>query len=263
REIEYRSRSSVNDVDEGPELYSISRSTDTPQIDFVSILSGIVRLVGESDALPKSVSVKAFDMAKYPVVNADFQRFVMAPDGYANPSWWQYSDRSCHWFEEHPLAVSSCFPDERTPRENVSWYAAVAFCLWLGHRLGRRVQLPTFSHWFRAAQGDDGRLFPWGDQFESDRCNTRESRFRRTTPVDCYRDGISPYGVFDMAGNVWEWCSDGSRTEDILSGEMVRKRAVVGGSYLSPLERSQVGYRCFLHPNTVAGSIGFRVICVD
>ena len=133
----------------------------------------------------------------------------------------------------------------------VNWYEARLFCRWRGSGF----RLPTEQEWYRAASWDPARgvnrKYPWGDEFDPARCNTEEAGPGKTTPVGAYPDGVSAYGCYDMAGNVWEW------TESLLSGHEEYSE-VRGGSWSdtsdfacsfplidhTPVRSSGVGFRC-------------------
>lgn len=130
----------------------------------------------------------AYRIARYPVTNQQYQHFLLANARYPAPA---------HWKERN-------FPARKGmhPVIGVSYQDALAFCDWLGCRL------PTAPEWEKAARGVDGRSYPWGEAWQDSKyCNNWGARVNATTPVDRYPDGRSPFEVWDMAGNVWEWTS--------------------------------------------------------
>lgn len=139
------------------------------------------------------VFLPSFEIGLHPVTNLEYYIFVWET-GYKIPRGWE----------------GFSFPPETEmhPVVGISKSDALAYCEWLGQRLGMKFRLPTEAEWERAARGDDDRLYPWGDFFDPWRCNTLESGKGATTPVGIYSpSGDSPFGVRDMAGNVLEWTS--------------------------------------------------------
>jgi len=172
------------------------------------------------------VDIEAFQMGRYPVTNAQYEVFVTAADGYQQDRWW--TDLG----QRMDAPQKSRFEGDDLPRTNVTWYEAVAFCRWLSHRVGYTVRLPAEWEWQWTAEGSAERVYPWGDAFDAGKCNCEESRIGQTTPVDKYSQGASPFGVLDMAGNVWEWCLNTYHKPfrtDIIGAE---ERCVRGGSWL-------------------------------
>ena len=157
----------------------------------------------------------AYWMDKYEVTNETYRRFVEAA-GRPSPN---------HW-------VGGAFAkgEERLPVVYVTWYDADAYCRWAGKRL------PTESEWEKAARGTDGRLFPWGNTFDPKKANSPQSGIGHLTPVGTFPAGKSPYGLYDMAGNVWEWTASwylpypGNTHPTVNYGEQYK--VVRGGSYV-------------------------------
>lgn len=191
-----------------------------PMLEWINIPGGEVTLENTAPqaydinrSLPSvplaTFKVAPFAIARYPITIAQFDIFLDTDDGYSHTEWWDFADAARAWRVANPYPVSSRFRGNNRPRENVSWYEALAFCRWLAHKLNKPVTLPTEMQWQRAAQGDDGREFPYGPQFDPKKCNTSASNdpmSTQTTDVDHYPEGKSAFGVMDMAGNVDEWC---------------------------------------------------------
>lgn len=172
--------------------------------------------------------IQAFRISKYPVTNQQFAMFAESPDGYANARWWDYSPQARAWRAATQSAAAPCYPGATLPRETVSWFEAIAFCRWLSFETGLAITLPTEHQWQRAAQGNERHEYPWGAVYDPAHCNSN-NRFRRTTPVDAFPGGGSPFGALDMAGNVWEWCRTGFESADNdIQGDALR--VVRGGA---------------------------------
>lgn len=201
----------------------------------------------------QKIFVPAFRMAKYPVTYGQFQAFIYAPDGYQNGEWWEGIARREHTPEEQIWKI------DNHPRENVNWYEAMAFARWLAFKTGLPITLPTESQWQRAAQGSDGREYPWGNEFDKDKCNTWESGIGRTTLVDKYPNGVSPFGVMDMSGNVWEWCLNEYRSSEVNIGSSTA-RGLRGGSWYFNRGFACAASRFVGEPGSPFDFIGFRLV---
>ena len=166
----------------------------------------------ERDELPRRrVTLDAFYLDRFEVTNALFEKFVKATGHRTRAEierrgivWrldgrrWQKADIDATWRSPHGPGSAA---EPTHPVVQVSWDDAVAYCNWAGKRL------PTEAEWEKAARGPDGRRYPWGDTWDPTKANG-EAKLKRTTPVGSYPQGTSPYGVHDLAGNVWEWVAD-------------------------------------------------------
>lgn len=142
----------------------------------------------DSDPEPHVVDVPAFRIARYPVTVAEYACAVRVGAMRAPRDWDRQSQRPHH------------------PVVRMSWKNAIDYAAWLAQTTGEPWRPPTEDEWEKAARGTDGRAFPWGDRWEPRLANTSEGGPGDTTPIGLYPDGLSPYGVLDMAGNVNEWC---------------------------------------------------------
>jgi hypothetical protein len=199
-----------------------------------------------------------YKIAKYPVTNAQFKLFVDA-GGYAEPRWWTeagWEARAKGWvYDNGWKETGKAWVEPRYWRDKqwngaeqpvvgVSWYEAVAYCLWLSEMTGEPIMLPTEDQWQYAAQGDDGRTYPWGNDWDCKKCNNSVNPCDSnvTTPVRQYEGkGDSPFKVVDMAGNVWEWCLTDYDTQTNDVNSLAERRCLRGGSWNL---NGTVGFRC-------------------
>jgi hypothetical protein len=179
-----------------------TRRIRIPDIAWIEIPAGpFIYQGGERRELP------TFWIAKYPITNIQFQTFI-DDGGYREDRWWQDLEK--------PEPQAPRWEQPNRPRTNVDWYEAVAFTRWLSLRSGLAegtVRLPTELEWEKAARGEEGLTYPWGNEYRTGFANINETErkdgtwnLNQTTAVGVYPEGQSPYGVEDLAGNVWEWC---------------------------------------------------------
>jgi serine/threonine-protein kinase len=171
-----------------------------------------------------------YRLAKTPVTNLQYKAFIEATS-HRTPK---------HWENE-------CIPAGKQdhPVVWVSWQDAQAFCQWAGCRL------PSELEWEKAARGREGQKYPWGNYRKTKVCNNSEAGIGDTTSVTCYPGGASPYGLLDMAGNVWEWCADWFDDE-------CRGRVLRGGSWRDNFVYVRSANRTTNRPSGTYELVGFR-----
>ena len=175
------------------------------------------------------VILKEFSIMKFPVTNALYQQF--------DP---QHQNR----FPKYSFAGDQ-------PVIGINYYEAVVFALWMG------LRLPTEQEWEKAARGTDGKTYPWGEPmgYEKGFANTCDFMECKTNPVLELDQGMSPYGCYDMAGNVWEWCMQKNVSRHST------QRIVRGGSWMNYLVHAKCVFRNSFDPSERYLAVGLR--CVE
>jgi formylglycine-generating enzyme required for sulfatase activity len=217
---------------------------------------------------PHEVVLAEYYIARYPVMVAQWGAFVK--DSGHIP----VNDYSLKGILNHPLV-------------SITWREALEYCAWLTEKLrqadrtpeplrtllrekGWRVSLPSEAEWEKAARGVQGRIYPWGNEFDPQKANTAETRIGTTSAVGCFAQGASPYELLDMCGNVWEWtrsqyrkypykCDDG-RENLKTSGDA--RRVLRGGSFYRDQRFARCAARGRDGPNGLCGNLGFRAVVV-
>lgn len=152
----------------------------------------------------RRVWLSAYYIDLFPVTNERYRLFIEA-GGYREEDWW--SSEGWQWRIENEIESPLAWEHDdwnrpKQPVAGVSWYEADVYCRWAGKRL------PTDAEWEKAARGTDGRIYPWGNDVPGKELANFHNLIGRTTEVDKYPLGRSPYGCYDMAGNVNNWCQD-------------------------------------------------------
>ena len=174
------------------------------------------------------INLEEFSIMKFPVTNALYMQF----DPQHKTRYPLYS-----WEEDQPVI-------------GINYYEAVIFSLWLGFRL------PTEKEWEKAARGTDGRIYPWGEAmgYEKGFANTCDFMECKTNSVTEMEPGMSPYGCFDMAGNVWEWCMQWN------ASKYSTQRIVRGGSWMNYLVHAKCFFRNSFDPAERYLAVGLRCV---
>lgn len=213
----------------------------------------------ESECEPFTIELPSFYLALTPVTNVQYSGFIRAT-GHTTPR--------CHraglpaepvWNEDGSIPEGL----EEHPVTGVRWSDAQAYCEWAG------LRLPTEIEWEKGARGIDGRLFPWGDVWDSTRCRHDENRQNEITcRVWQHGDGASPWGLYQMSGNIWEWCADAFekgayrryRKGDLSPPPAGTERVARGGSWFNVLPECFRGsFRHHFGADEADRQYGFRV----
>lgn len=231
---------------------------------------------GEFGNPPRLEIPYSYWMARYPVTVAQFGAFVDA-GGYQEQGWWTAA--GWQWRQQERRTTPDHWERQvLTPNRAVawvSWYEGMAYAAWLDAQLhsqlpaGYVVRLPTEAEWEKAARCADDRRYPWGNSdWEEEKANIGESGIGHTTAVGAYPKGATPTGLYDLAGNVWEWTSSqdhnypyaptGQRNDQ----QGTDRRVVRGGSWYDNRRYARAAFRSRIAPDgfLFLEYVGLRVV---
>jgi len=246
----------------------VSAQEPSPFAGMVEIPGGLFTMGrdnGPTDEKPAhQLSLPTFYIDRHLVTMAEFAIFVQAK-GPVGPNGEMYLDvhdpdnrirqQDGVWLPEKG--------SEQHPAGEVSWYGAMAYCQW------RQKRLPSEAEWEKAARGADARLYPWGNDTPRSDLAFFGAMRGATVPVGLYPKGASPYGVLDMAGQVWEWTISAYRSYPYNPGDgredltVAASRVARGGSSSSPEIGLTATSREIISPgrqSTGHAYIGFRCV---
>lgn len=231
---------------------------------------------GEPEERPQHpVVLRSFKLARTPVTNLEYLGF-MAAGGYHEPRYWLPD--GWNWLAQKAISQPAFWGDVQfgqpdQPVVGVSWYEAVAYTAWLAEASRQPIRLPSEAEWERAARGQTGRLWPWGNTFVPKAANVAQSQLGQSSRVGAFPAGATPDGILDLAGNVWEWTNsrwgrawqtleyaypyNSADGREDPTGRYAR--VMRGGSWFDPWPESRSTKRARYLPGSRASNIGFRV----
>ncbi|MFZ4701221.1 MAG: SUMF1/EgtB/PvdO family nonheme iron enzyme [Candidatus Methylumidiphilus sp.] len=220
-----------------------------------------------------------YRIARYPVTVAQFGAFI-EDGGYADAAFWK-NDAAWRWLKSETRTGPADWDGQRLhpnrPVSSVTWYESMAYCAWLETKLqamgrmpqGHVIRLPSEAEWEKAARWRSGEApsplrYPWGkEDWSPDRANIDESGISHPTPVGMYPEGATASGLYDMAGNVFEWTVTGWGDypyDTKRNGEQGNGLVVRGGSCYYDSLRARCASRSRNNPGYIWLNVGFRVV---
>jgi len=241
-----------------------------PDICWHQIPGGTVSVEREGE-----FQVDSFNISRYPLTAGQFETFLNDPDGFSNPDWWQGISVSA---EHLAKPGDQRFIFKNHPRDNVSWFDAVAFCRWLSSQASGDlrdetkgelpdidlddwvIRLPTEWEWQMAATSGRGEnKFPWGQDWDDKRAHTKHNQLNKSTAVGLYPQGLTQAGVWDMSGNIWEWCLNCYDDPADLDFSRPDRRVLRGGSWYHWGSYAHTTMRSRYYPDHRYNAGGFRI----
>ncbi|KAA3662692.1 MAG: hypothetical protein DWQ04_12730 [Chloroflexi bacterium] len=193
--VELKNKEQLHELQQSESLLNAKANALLPhEPETVPVSAGSFWMGADEHALeaPRhEVDLRAYFIGKYLVTNRQYAEFIRQAK--------RPSPNTPDWFLGQPVKERQDYP-----AVGVSWYDAQAYCQWLSETTGKTYRLPTEAEWEKAARGTDGRLYPWGNEWQEGMCNQGGDEITAVTAYDKHR---SPYGCVDMIGNVQQWTS--------------------------------------------------------
>ena len=222
--------------------------------EMVRIAAGTVDTYGNGD----THTVKTFYIDKNLVTYEQYNQFIEA-GGYTEKKYW--SPEGLEFLEAYAFSVPSTYHEKYLkksgmPATGVSWYEAEAYAKWRG------VRLPTAAEWTLACQGNNRQRFPWGNAFDFDAVDYRTRLV--PYPIGSNEKNVSSFGVFDLVGNVWQWCQNTYEDEDFRRSVTPTgtrpgtQKILKGGGWMSLRKHFESDYLYYDKPHHRLATYGFR-----
>lgn len=229
----------------------------------------------EIPQLNRKLISQPYRISRYPITVAHYRIFIDAK-GYEQEEYW--TKAGWQWRTQNEIAApekyGGVFELDNHPQVGVSWYEAVAFCNWLSAQNGlplndpqRSLRLPSEAEWERAARGTDGYIYPWGNEWDGNKCNNYYLQLGVTTAVGIFPAGNAICGAADLSGNVREWCSTkwlenyeeyGQKVVNQVEGADIRLLRC--GSFVSNENHVRCASRNYDRPLNRNNNVGFRLL---
>ncbi len=261
-----------------PERWMLPRG---PLLGFVEVPAGAFRMGSDKslkaqffgDESPEHpVELRTFFISRWPVTVGQFRAFVAATgyEGVSERALGEASNRPIRWVSFEDALAYSRWLGEALRKEASGQEESGGEGFWGGLASGRlRVTLPSEAEWEKAARGEDGRTYPWGNDFNANRGNSVETGIGQPSAAGCFPGGASPYGAEELSGNVWEWTRSvwgsefkypyvaGDGREDLESPAL---RVLRGGAFVSAPGDVRCAVRYGYAPVVRGVIVGFRVV---
>ena len=219
---------------------------------------------GESLLHGRTITVGAFrEFVQKADYKTDAERFGKGAWRYDTERKRLIQDPKCTW--ENPGWKQA--DDE--PVVCVTWHDAQAFCIWLSKQEGHKYRLPSEAEWEYACRAGSSTPFHFGESLDATRANfdgahpygkgEKGPARQRTVKVGSFKP--NEWGLYDMHGNVWEWCADAYRKTPSSPPRAIVERVIRGGSWFDPAVLCRSAYRSFDEPSLCSPNLGFRVVC--